>query len=68
MPNRHYNKQVAHQIPKGARPSPSGSGGGKASFNEKPAFPSASLPGKSQGKDRSGGVTKAKIDPKRLGL
>lgn len=39
-----------------------------AGFNEKPAFPSASLPGKSQPKDRSNGIRRLKVDPKRLGL
>lgn len=68
MPNRHYNKQVAHPLPKGDRPSPSVPGGGKQAFKEKPSFPSADLPGKAQGKDRSGGVTKCKVNPKQIGL
>ncbi len=37
-------------------------------FREKPAFPSAGLPGKAQSKDRSGGVRKAKIHPQSFGL
>lgn len=53
------------------------SGGGKrnstktaksAGFTEKPGFPSASLPGKSQPGDRSNGIKRLKVDPKRLGL
>lgn len=71
MPNKHFNDQIYPGGLKNAKgPSPGTTSGGKTSqgFNEKPAFPSAGLPGKAQSKDRSGGVTKAKVDPKRLGL
>lgn len=36
--------------------------------NEKPAFPKADLPGKSQPSDRSGGVRRVRVDPQRKGL
>ena len=42
--------------------------GSKGSMNMKPAFPKAALPGKTQPKDRSGGVKKAVVDPNRMGL
>jgi hypothetical protein len=67
MPNRNFNDQVAPAMPSGGSP-PALKGGGKGAFVEKPSFPSAALPGKPQPKDRSGGVTRAKIDPKRIGL
>lgn len=35
---------------------------------EKPAFPSADLPGKAQPRDRSAGVKRVKTHPKSLGL
>ena len=40
---------------------------GDMPFREKPAFPSAALPGKT-GPDRSAGVAKVKQHPKSLGL
>ena len=70
MPNKHFNDQIfpgGMKAGKGHAPGLKG-GGGSASFNEKPAFPGADLPGKSQPKDRSGGVKRAKVDPKRVGL
>lgn len=68
MPNRHYNKQIAQPLPKGDRPSPGSKSGKGLGFKEKPAFPSADLPGKSQSGDRSGGVYKCKVNPKQIGL
>lgn len=42
--------------------------GSTGNFTEKPGFPAAGLPGKSQPKDRSNGIKRAKVDPKRMGL
>ncbi len=41
---------------------------GSSPFKEKPAFPSADLPGKTQPKDRSGGTKRLKIHPKSSGI
>ncbi len=41
---------------------------GSSSFKEKPAFPSANLPGKTQPKDRSNGIKRMKVHPKSMGL
>lgn len=41
---------------------------GSSTFTEKPGFPAASLPGKSQPSDRSAGVKKLKVHPKSEGL
>lgn len=68
MANKHFNEQVwPGGMKKGKGASPGLKSGGGASFNEKPSFPGADLPGKA-GPDRSAGVKKAKIDPKRIGL
>lgn len=43
--------------------------GPRGDFREKPAFPSAGLPGKTQPKDRSAGMgRKAKTNPKSEGI
>jgi hypothetical protein len=71
MPNKHFNEQIYPGGLKNAKgTSPGTPSGGKTTegFREKPAFPGADLPGKSQPKDRSGGVMKAKVSPKRIGL
>lgn len=39
-----------------------------APFKEKPGFPSAGLPGKTQSKDRSNGIKRLKTHPKSEGL
>ncbi len=41
---------------------------GSSSLKEKPAFPSADLPGKTQPKDRSNSIKRLKIHPKAMGL
>lgn len=40
----------------------------RGTFMEKAAFPAASVPGKTQPRDRSGGVAKAPVSPKKIGL
>tara|TARA_Y100000296_G_C4952914_1_gene147079 strand:- start:290 stop:481 length:192 start_codon:yes stop_codon:yes gene_type:complete len=58
-----------HTDIQGGASSPKMSGpGSKPGAKEKPAFPSADLPGKTQPKDRSGGVKKAQVSPKSTGL
>ena len=42
--------------------------GGKGSSKEKPAFGSIGIPGKTQGKDRSGGVRRLKTHPRTVGI
>jgi len=69
MPNKHFNDQIwPGGMKAGKGHPPALKSGGKGSFNEKPAFPGADLPGKTQPTDRSGGVRKAKVSPKRIGL
>lgn len=41
---------------------------GSSSFKEKPAFPSADLPGKTQPKDRSNSIKRLRTHPKTMGL
>ena len=52
---------------KGSAGGHNGRSGSVPSMKEKPAFPSAGVPGKTQ-KDRSGGVYKCHIYPKSEGL
>jgi len=62
MANKFYNRDKPRSNPEMKK------SGAKGSFMEKPGFPSASLPGKAQPSDRSNGIGRAKVDPKRLGL
>lgn len=66
MANRRYtsNSQLKVSDPKGGH---NGRSGSVPSMKEKPAFPSAGAPGKTQ-KDRSGGTPKCKVYPKSEGL
>ena len=41
---------------------------GSSPFKEKPGFPSADLPGKTQPKDRSNSIKRLKAHPKTMGL
>lgn len=41
---------------------------GSSTFKEKVGFPSAKLPGKTQGKNRSNGIKRIRAHPKSLGL
>lgn len=66
MPSRYhtYNSQLKVSGTKGGH---NGRSGEAPSMKDKPAFPSAHVPGKTQ-KDRSGGVYKCRIYPKSEGL
>lgn len=69
MANGFYNNQTRSSPVKasgGGYDNPRG--GSKMAFNEKVGFPKAALPGKSQGKDRSGGVKRVKDSPDKKGL
>ena len=66
MANAFHNKQVAPSR-QGKAPS-SAKKGGTSSFTEKVGFSKAELPGGTQSKDRSGGVSKAKAYPDKKGL
>lgn len=66
MPNNYYGSVSPLKLKKVAGGSVSGKGS-VPSMKEKPAFPSAGAPGKTQ-KNRSGGVYKCKVYPKSEGL
>lgn len=66
MPNHYYGSVQPQKLKKAAGGSNS-KGGSVPLMKEKPAFPSAGVPGKTQ-KDRSGGVPKCKVYPKSEGL
>lgn len=66
MPNKYYGSVQPMKLKKVAGGTVS-KGGSVPSMREKPAFPSAGVPGKTQ-KDRSGGVYKCHIYPKSEGL
>ena len=67
MASRYYSQFKEKKIAaKGTRPS-NPSGTAKAA-KDKPAFPSAHAPGKTQPRDRSMGVPKCKVYPKSEGL
>lgn len=68
MPNNYWNNVNGMGGPSKAPPKPGITGGGKAPMNEKPAFPTATLPGPTQSKDRSGGVRRVENSPKKMGL
>ena len=71
MPNR-FNSDVGRgNMPGGQKRGGRGGGTGNkisASVTEKPAFPTMGAPGKTQPRDRSGGVQKVKQHPKSDGL
>lgn len=59
--NKPTPKKVQRPAKRASAPSPG--------FPEKPAFPTAALPGKTQPRDRSAGMgRKARIHPKSIGL
>ena len=66
MANPDFNPM--HEKPGGGGMKNSARKAKSAGFNEKPGFPSASLPGKSQPRDRSNGIKRAKVSPDRKGL
>lgn len=69
MPNPffgEFHKDRARKIM--AVPDPGMKAGGKGAFKEKPAFPPAGVPGKTQPRDRSAGVTRVQCYPKSEGL
>lgn len=61
MSNKDFNKPSAMNTRKPVK-------SGSSTFTEKAGFPSAALPGKTQPKDRSNGIKRLKVDPKRIGL
>jgi hypothetical protein len=64
MPNGYHNKQVGVPLSGGKALDASGfmpKGAGSPKINAKPAFGSPGLPGKTQPKDRSGGVKRGKL-------
>lgn len=68
MPNGYHNKQVGVPLSggkgtKGFMPQ----GGGSPTMKEKPGF-AIGVPGKTQSKDRSGGVKRIQQSPKTEGL
>ena len=70
MPNR-FNSDIGRGTMPSGRKSGGSAGGGKkidAPFTEKPAFPTMGAPGKTQSRDRSGGVRKVKQHPKSDGI
>lgn len=69
MSNGYFNGQTRTSLKggSGTRGNPQGSGGTSASFKEKPGF-ATGVPGKTQSKDRSGGVKRVKTSPKTEGL
>jgi hypothetical protein len=65
--NRYHSAFKERKISaKGKRPSHAA--GSAPAGKDKPAFPSAHVPGKTQSKDRSGGTPKCKVYPKSEGL
>lgn len=65
MANKYHGQVSAvGKVPSGRK-----AGAGVAgSMNEKPGFPGADLPGKSQPKDRSGGVKRCQTYPNSKGI
>lgn len=67
MPNPNYSDHgsdlVSNQPTRKAKMAPA-----SVSMKEKACFPGADLPGKSQPKERSAGVKKAKVYPNSKGL
>lgn len=69
MPNPDFSEIKKGMGGRAKSPPSPGTGKGKmAGMNEKPAFPGMGAPGKTQGKDRSGGVKKARVYPYSDGL
>lgn len=66
MGNRYYTAFPSRKITGASVPNPKS--GETMNMAEKPAFPDASLPGKEQASDRSGGTKKCKVYPKSEGL
>lgn len=66
MANRYYTSNSQRKI-SGSSGGIRGRAGSDPSMKDKPAFPSAHVPGKTQ-RNRSGGVPKAKVYPKSEGL
>lgn len=67
MPNGYFNNQVRTGLSGGKAANPGGPSGKAPKFVEKPGF-STGVPGKTQAKDRSGGVKKLKVRPAGEGL
>lgn len=69
MPNNYWNDYTSMGLtPAKKAPGAGIPAGSVASMKDKPAFPSADLPGKAQGKDRSGGVRRIENSPKKIGI
>jgi len=67
MPNGYFNGQVRSSL-KGGKGGDLDQGGSRTMpFKEKPGF-NTGVPGKTQSKDRSGGVKKLKVRPYEEGL
>lgn len=67
MPNGYFNGQVRQSLKGGKGADPSSPYGSAPSFQQKPGFKTG-VPGKTQSKDRSGGVKRAKTSPDTEGL
>ena len=67
MPNGYFNGQVRQPLKGGSGKIAGCSYGSAPSFKEKPGF-NTGVPGKTQPKDRSGGVKRAKVRPHEEGL
>lgn len=68
MTNNYWSDINNQAVPSGGRPSPGIKSGKTPAVNEKPAFPTATLPGPTQKKDRSGGVRRVENSPKKMGI
>lgn len=65
MANKYHGQVAAHGKVHSGRKTGSGATG---TVNDKPGFPGADLPGKSQPKDRSGGVKRCQTYPNSKGI
>lgn len=68
MPNPDFAEDKKGMGGRAMKPRPTGVRGGKSDMKMKPAFPSMGAAGKTQPKNRSGGVKKAKVYPHSDGL